>query len=190
MNPTHFSNATDKERITNMWAAGVQLGSTYGWAPTRTFHKCITEARKIDRCWGKRMAQERRQRLDSLQERLAAAQLHLETHPDDVEFQAEVLTAREFLHDFHATQAAWVDTVIQARWIAAGDKSSKLFYKQFKGLAAAKDIPELLTDEGVSEKTWEGMARMATEFFSNILGQRTDEPSPRTNRQAYGAGKS
>lgn len=74
--------------------------------------------------------------------------------------------------------------MIQARWIKAGDKSSKLFYKQFKDrLAAAKDIPELLTNEGIIEKIGDGMARLATEFFSNILGKREDSP-PRVNKEA------
>lgn len=50
MNPTDFSNATFKERITTMWEAGVNWGITKGWPPTRTFQKYITEARKIDCC--------------------------------------------------------------------------------------------------------------------------------------------
>lgn len=56
----------------------------------------------------------------------------------------------------------WVNNVIQARWIADGDRNTSLFYKQFKGLATAKEIPELVDTQGISEKMWDGMARIVT----------------------------
>lgn len=118
------------------------------------------------------MAQERRVRLDALQSRVAAAQLELEQDPENVGLQGALSLAREHLTSFNAGHAKWVDSIIQARWIEAGDKSSKLFFKQFKGLAAAKDIPELFDADGQLEKSWEGMSQIATGFFSNILGER------------------
>lgn len=52
--------------------------------------------------------------------------------------------ARESLNNFILARVRLVDLVIQARWMADGDKGTQLFYKTFKGLAMAKDIPELL----------------------------------------------
>lgn len=155
-----------------MWEAGVLRGSQNGWTPHPTLQTCLGEARVIDRCWGKRMAQERRIWLDILQSRVTAAQLNLELDLGNVGLQAELGLAREHLSSFSAGHAKWVDSVIQARWIEAGDKSTKMFFKQFKGLAAAKDIPELIGADGLTEKTWDGMACIATDFFSNIFGER------------------
>lgn len=170
MNPSHFSNPAFKDRIINMWERGVARGLVCGWAPHHTLQICIGEARKIDRCWGKRMAQERRLRLDALQNLVAEAQITLEGDPDNALHQTALQVARENLNSFNSAQARWVDSIIQARWIKAGDKSSQIFYHQFKDLASAKDIKELYDENGMLETTWDGMARTTTAFFLNILG--------------------
>lgn len=176
MNPTHFSNPVFKERIVNMWEAGIQRGAQRGWTPHRIFQTCIADARTIDRCWGKRMACERRIRLDALQSVVAAAQLELERDPENILHQAALATAREVLNSFTSMQARWVDSIIQARWAEDGDRCSRIFFKQFKSLASAKEIPELLNEDGLIENTWEGMAQTATAFFSNIMGTRPAAP--------------
>lgn len=88
-----------------MWADGIHRGTTRGWAPHRTLKTCLAEARKIDRCWGKRIAQERRLRLQTLQDLVAAAQLNLELDPDNTTHQASLITAREALNTLNSMQA-------------------------------------------------------------------------------------
>lgn len=57
---------------------------------------------------------------------------------------------RELLSDFDVAKAIWVDQILQERWLQDGDKGSKLFFKTFRGLAAAKQILALLNAEGNS----------------------------------------
>lgn len=144
VNASHFTHPEFKERITRMWEAEVIYGLTAGRCPALTLKRCLNSARKIDRCWGKRRAKERRQRLQALQQSLALAQLSLESAPDDPQLQTEVCSARETLAQFNSARARWVDLVIQARWMDDGDRGTKLFYKSFRSMAAAKEIPELM----------------------------------------------
>lgn len=143
MNPSHFSHPVYKERITNIWEAKSARGLRMGWEPARILQGCLKEARIIDRCWGKRLAAERRICLEILQNHLSAAQIALEGDPDNLILQANLIEAREAVNTFNVSQAKWVDSVLQARWIADGDRSTKTFFRQFKGLAAKKEIPEL-----------------------------------------------
>lgn len=114
MNSSHFHNRVFKEQITNMWLEGVQLGMDRGWNPYQTMKHCIAAARRIDCYWGKRQAKERRLRLENLQHHLRTAQLALERAPEDVDLLPKVAEARKNLTAFGATQAKWVDFVIQA----------------------------------------------------------------------------
>lgn len=139
MNAAHFGNPTLKERIKTMWEAVEQKGILHGWSPSVTLQKCIGQARKIDRSWGKRMAKEKRLRLDGLQASLAMAQMALERDPLDVVAQMNLSTRKEELLMFCAAQANWVEMIMQARWIMEGDRGTTLFYKSFKSLAAAKE---------------------------------------------------
>lgn len=149
----------------------VNLGIEPGRPAALTLKKCLEGARRIDRCWGKRRAKERRQRLEGLQHALTTAQLRLERSPDDPFIQAEVDAARENLTQFNSAKARWVDSVIQARWMEDGDRGSKLFYKSFRSMAAAKEIPELIDSQGNLSSTWEEMAGTTTNFFEGIFGE-------------------
>lgn len=120
-----------------MWEAVELKGIIQGWSPAVTLQKCIGQARRIDRCWGKRMAKEKRLRLDGLQACLAGAQLALESNPLDAATQLNLTTRKEDLLTFCVAQANCVEMVMQARWTMEGDRGTTLFYKSFKGLAAA-----------------------------------------------------
>lgn len=171
MNPCHFTHPEYKARISAMWETNLALGLAKGWPPLVTMSKCIRAAGRIDRCWGKRRALEKRQCLEHLQQLLGAAQLCLEADPENAALHMKVFEARELLLVFNATHAKWVDQVIQARWMADGNRGSKLFYKSFKGMATTKVIPALLSPEGTEVKAWDEMVAMA--FFSNVLGEGT-----------------
>lgn len=160
-----------------MGAGELERGVERGWTPFRTLNCCIKEAGRIDRCWGKRKARERRLRLERLQERLGRAQLALENSPDDDDCQMEVLAAGELLMEYSTHQARWVDFIIQSRWSTAGDRSTRLFYKFFKKLSSDKEIPELFNSNGVlnsSCRSWAEMADISTSFFQNILGEEAE----------------
>lgn len=170
MNTSHFTDELYKARITLMWEAGILRGEARGWSPTNILKACTKEAGIIDRCWGKRKARERRIRLESLQDGLTCAQLRFEEDPSNAESQMKVLEAREHLLGFCANQAKWTDYVIQSKWLAEGDRGTKIFYKTFKSMATEKEIHELFSPEGLVETTWEGMAKIATDYFSTNLG--------------------
>lgn len=51
-----------------------------------------------------------------------------------------------------------------------GDRGSKLFYKTFRGLSTAKQIPELVDQNGNVTSTGDGMAQEVTDFFKQGLG--------------------
>lgn len=126
MNPSHFINPVYKERIRVMWERGHTRGEVRGWSPFQTLNKCIIEAGKIDRSWGKRLAMERRFYLDMLQARLSRAQLALESAPDNDECQMAVLVAREGLMEYTSHQTKWVDFILQSRWAKEGDRGTRI----------------------------------------------------------------
>lgn len=141
-----------------------------GWVPSFTLYRCIREAGKIGRCWGKRQAKEKRHRVEILQNLLGTAQLLLlEARILMIaSLQLKVFEARDLLLTFNATQAEWVDYIIKARWMSGGDRSTRLSYKSFKSLAADKGVPELFDPAGNLVSSWEEMARISTAFFTNI----------------------
>lgn len=179
MNTSHFDNPTYKDRIVAMWAPVDLKGTASGWSPSVILQQCIKGARLIDRCWGKRKAKERGLRLVGLQARVAEAR---ERHSWSSKLILIMLIpncrlvqlTKEALLTFCATQANWVELVMQSRWLMEGDRGTKLFYKSFKGLAAGKEIHELLaadgTPDGIVKSLWEDLAGLATDFFANILG--------------------
>lgn len=79
-------------------------------------------------------------RMDLLQARVNRAQIALQLHPDSPSNQKELAEARDMLQSLETGAAAWVDQVMQARWVAEGDKCTKLFFKSFKSMASAKQI--------------------------------------------------
>lgn len=137
----------------------------------------------MDRCWGKRKAQDHRRQWLLLQDRLNRAQLALESDPTLHANQEEISLVLELLNTLDSQRAMWVDKVIQARWISDGDRSTKLFHKYFKTLATAKSIPALLNEEGVTLTLWTDMAKFATSFFQGIFGKNDVEPQPRIQKQ-------
>lgn len=82
----------------------------------------------------------------------------------------EVRLAREALLTFCAARANWADLVMQSRWLTDGDRGMKLFYKTFKGMTAAKEIDELLDEVGNVKSSWDDLARISIEFFTNSIG--------------------
>lgn len=122
------------------------------------------------------MAKEKRFRLEGLQNCLARAQLNLESNPNDFAAQEHLTIRKEELLAFCAAQANWVDMVMHARWIMEGDRGSALFFKSFKGLAAAKDIHELIDAEGNVKKEWDDLAAITKDFFEKALGDAPGAP--------------
>lgn len=174
MNASHFDHPTYKQRIVAMWEAVGQRGTAGGWSPFDVLQKSIRGARLIDRCWEKRMAKERRFRLEGLQACMTKAQLELEVDPNNATSQLNVLLTKEALLTFCAAQANWVELIMQSRWLMEGNRGTKLFYKSFKSLAAGKEIHELLDADGNIKRSWEDLASLATDFFSGILGESLD----------------
>lgn len=131
----------------------------------------------MDRCWGKRRASERKARVNTLQARLAAAQTALETLPDSVILQTEVQTAIDHLSSFEKEKAQWTDQILQERWLAEGDRGTRLFFKSFKNMSSVKQIPALMASDGHIVTDWEDMAEVTVDFFQTTLG----EPDPPRN---------
>lgn len=145
MNASHFNHPEFKERISRMWEAEVNRGLVAGRSPDLTLKKCLQSAQKIDRCWGKRRALERRQRLQTLQYNLTSAQLLLERAPADPILQAGVSTAWEALTHFNSAKARWVDTVIQARWMETGIVDLNSSIKHSEAWQPQRTFPSCLT---------------------------------------------
>lgn len=78
--------------------------------------------------------------------------------------------AREALENLDKAKATWVDEILQDKWQMEGDRGSKLFYKSFRGMASAKQIPALVKDDGAVVTSWSDMATVTTEFFKKVLG--------------------
>lgn len=91
--------------------------------------------------------------------------LSLESDLHNAELQQKVFEARELLLIFNATHAKWVDQVIQARWMADGDRGTKLFYKSFKGMATAKEILSLLNPVGSEKNPGKGWLTLPQPSF-------------------------
>lgn len=132
-----------------MWDAVGQRGDALGWSPSATLEKCIGEAQKIDRCWGKRMARERRLRLEMLHAGLARAQLALEAGPDDATSQVNVTLAKEALLSFCAAQANWVELVMQSRWLMEGNTGLSSSTNRFVAWRLPRTFTNLWTRTGM-----------------------------------------
>lgn len=63
-----------------------------------------------------------------------------------------------------------VELVMQSRWLMDGNRGTKLFYKSFSSMAVAKDIHKLMDSDGNVKNSWEDMSTLATDFFTNTLG--------------------
>lgn len=87
--------------------------------------------RCIDRTWGKRRAQDKSAYREGLQAVVHRAQLALERNPDSRHIQVELVEAKERLKALDCGLASWIDQVIQERWAADGDRSTKLFFKSW-----------------------------------------------------------
>lgn len=84
--------------------------------------------------------------------------------------------ASERLSHFDIEQAAWVDQIIQARWLEDSDRCSKMFFKSFKGLSASKQIRALFDKDGNIVTCWEDMANVTSSFFKEGLGECAPNP--------------
>lgn len=97
MSSTHLKDPAFVERMQTLWANEVRNGEAKGWDAEKILGSYLKCARQADRCWGKRKAKERRQRLENLQARVHRAQLALETQPDSPSLQRELGEAKELL---------------------------------------------------------------------------------------------
>lgn len=177
MNANHLHNPAFRERIAALWAERRAVAVEKNWNEEQLFLSCMRGTRAVDRCWGKRRAKEHKALALALRERLARAQLALEQSPDSAHLQTEVLEATEHLTNFDKEKATWVDQIIQDRWLADGDRGSKLFFKTFKGMSSAKHIPALKAADDSLTSNWDSMAEITVAFFQQILG----ETEPATN---------
>lgn len=165
-----------------MWDRHAAIGNANGWDAEKTLASCLAGARVIDRCWGKRRALEKRSRWTRLQARLSLAQTSLERDPTSLDTQAEIAEISEQLNTLDSKQADWVERVMQARWLADGDKGSKIFFKSFKNLATSKHIPSMIDDAGHQFSSWDEMAAHTTDFFREAFGSGTNMETPDTRR--------
>lgn len=170
MNTAHLMSEAFCDRIRALWAQRIELGEQSGWGAEETLASCLEGARNIDRCWGKRKAQERRQRLEILQAQVTRAQIALELHPDSPTSQRALTEAKEMLQSLECEKATSIDQVMQARWAGEGDICSKSFFKTFKSMATAKHIHSIIDPDGREVSEWEEMAEQVEIFFRNNQG--------------------
>lgn len=170
MNVAHLSILGFCERIENLWAAKNLEAQRLGWDQQKLFFKCLEGTRKVDRCFGKRRVQQRKERIDRLQHCLASAQLALEGNPESLRLQQAVAEARVALEAFDKAKADWVDQILQEKWLTEGDRGTKMFHKSFKGLSSAKQIPALVDENGNAVTDWTDMASVSIDFFKKVLG--------------------
>ena len=64
---------------------------------------------------------------------------------------------------------AWMDHVIQARWIEVEDKCSRLFFKTFKGMSTDTEIKEVLDSDGRLRREWDSIAEATKDLFLELL---------------------
>lgn len=102
--------------------------------------------------------------------------MSLERDPDNDLMQRKVFAASDSLPLFEKERADWVDQAIQARWLVDGDRCTTLFFKNFKGMAIAKQIPALIDDQGLTANSWEEMADIVKNFFVKGLGENAPPP--------------
>lgn len=65
----HLLNPSFRERLVNLWAEREEAAHVRGWDKEKLFFKCMEGTRKVDRCYGKRRALERKERMLHLQAR-------------------------------------------------------------------------------------------------------------------------
>lgn len=165
LNAAHLQNPEFRDRIAALWAERGEVARDRGWDAEKLFLSCMQGTRTVDRCWGKCRAAERKAREVALQSRLSRAQAALEGAPASISLQLEVQEVVALLSSFDKEKAEWVDTILQERWLKDGDRGTKLFFKNFKNMSSAKQIPALLAEDGNRTTTWDGMAEVAVDFF-------------------------
>lgn len=171
MNSSHHSDPIFQERLAEVWNSTEERGLNSGISEDIILFRCLRKARRLDRWWGKKKAKERQLQRILLQERVRQAQLHLEADPQDLERQAVLQLALEDVSNLEAEKSAWMDFVMQSRWITGGEKCSKTFFQSFKGIAMDSEIHEILDNQGVIQKSWTRISEAASTFFSSILGE-------------------
>lgn len=110
-------------------------------------------------------------RLTSLRNGLARAQSALETPPTSIPLQSVVQVAAELLCSFEKDKVSWVDQILQEWWLADGDRGMTLFFKSFKNMATAKQIPALRAADDSMVSSWNSMAEITVDFFKQTLGE-------------------
>lgn len=178
MNAAHLLNPAFRERIVELWEERKVKAAAENWTADKLFLSSLRGTRAVDRCWGKRRAEERKARLNSLRSNLARAQTALEATPTSIHSQAEVQVAVERLCSFEKEKASWVDQILQERWLADGDRGTTLFFKSFKNMATAKLIPALRAADGTLTSSWNSMADITVEFFQQTLGETSNSIPP------------
>lgn len=109
-----------------------------------------------------------------LRSALSAAQIALQTHPQDTSYQDDLHRTSEHLKEFEASKAEW----IKARWIQDGDKCSSLFFRSFKQMSKATEISAVINDDGAILRRWEDMAKEAVAHFEKLFSHVQEENPP------------
>lgn len=159
MNPSHFVNPQYKDHIKNMWERGHMRGEERGWSPFGTLNRCITKTGQIDRSWGSHWQRRviftwRFYKKDWAELKRLWKFYHITMlvrwmfwWSGRISWNIQLIKHSE-----------WIDFIIHARWAKEGDRSTPLFYKNFKELSTDKGIPELFNPGGVLTLSWKGIS--------------------------------
>lgn len=149
-----------------MWKREEELAAESDDPPELTLDRCLAKAAKIVRHWGKEKAKLKKLQETQLRSTYSTAQQNM---PQDPILQANLSTAAQALHDLENTRAAWMDSVIQARWMADGDRCTRLFFKSFQHMSKATEISAVFNEDGDLFTKWEDMAAIAIRHFEKLL---------------------
>lgn len=95
--------------------------------PNQLLIRCLSKSARIVRTWGKQKTEERRKIQMQLHNAYTAAQLAIQSNPQDSSLQGILHGTVEALQNFEFSKAEWADFIIEAHWIADGEKYSHLF---------------------------------------------------------------
>lgn len=68
-----------------MWLREENADTLKGLQPDHVLHHCLSRAREMDRAWGKRKAEKRKETLSLLKREVTTMQLLLESNPQDLQ---------------------------------------------------------------------------------------------------------
>lgn len=134
------------------------------------FFKGLYTSRRISRNFGKELAKKRREKEKILHEALAAAQLALETAPDDIRHQTDLVEAEGNLKEFLEIKSDWIMEAAKVKWLNTDSQCPTFVCNTFKQQAVAKDISRLKDDRGNIVSDWMGVSEIARNHFIKLFG--------------------